>query len=104
MHRSASASRLENGSMKIRRTNSVKSYSKSYGSYSGQPQPNCRGKLRAVSFYLLVFASGCLMTTVLLNLAPQHTLDTRLKIQPEHGAGTRRALYTAGTGGMDQSV
>jgi hypothetical protein len=108
--KSASETQL-NGSMKIRRSNSK--------SYSGRnlaasfdrahpPYDRARGdgyitsRLRVLSFYLIVFVSGCLLTGFLLSMSPQQSLErSSARLMLQHPAGTihRRGLYTAGTGG-----
>lgn len=90
--------------MKIRRSPSIKSYGSKErygGSYSGQqPGANgCRSRLAGAGFYLVVFAAGCLMTTLLLNLAPQRLDSGARVLKPGEVHATRRALYTSGTGG-----
>jgi hypothetical protein len=67
-------------------------------------------RLRMLSFYFVVFASGCAMTAYLLSLSPQAQLEgaatgTKLSVlsaKSSGGAGSalsRRGLYTSGTAG-----
>ena len=66
-------------------------------------------RLRVLSFYFVVFASGCAMTAYLLSLSPQAQLDgadgTKLSVlsaknsRSTASALSRRGLYTSGTGG-----
>jgi hypothetical protein len=92
-------------SMKIRRSSSVNlrrpgSYS-AYGAPSSSPS---YARIKIISFYLIVFASGCCMTAWLLSLSPQSQLErstgSRLTVlvKPGHSV-SRRSLYTAGSGG-----
>ena len=73
----------------------------SYGQ-SGSGQSSSR--IRVISFYLIVFASGCCMTAWLLSLSPQSQLErstgSRLTVLVKPGDSvSRRSLYTAGSGG-----
>lgn len=109
--KSASETQL-NGSMKIRRSNS-KSYSgrnlaasfdRAHPPYDRAPRTDgyITSRLRVLSFYLIVFISGCLFTGFLLSMSPQQSLErssARLMLQHPAGAVHRRGLYTAGTGG-----
>lgn len=94
---------------KMRRVPSMRSYK--LATHYQQNNYTYWYRLRALSFYLVVFALGCAFSAYLLSLGPQAQLErttavTKLSVlvtNPEGGAQTatlsRRGLYTSNTGG-----